>query len=121
MDMDLLSYLNINYKCLTEQEIKFVFREVVKAIQHCHENNIMYRDLQPKNILINIDDDKLISEVRLNDFGMAAKIDDPKENNRNVGDKGFRAPEILRRDNNYDEKVDSWGLGMLLYLLITGK
>jgi len=52
----------------------------VRAIEFCHANNVMYRDLTPQNILINIDDKKEITEVRLADFGLAGKIDDPLEN-----------------------------------------
>ena len=81
----------------------------------------MYRDLTPQNILINIDDKKEIKEVRLTDFGLAANIDDPLENKRLVGTKGYKSPEMLRRDGPHCEKVDSWGLGILLYLLVTGK
>jgi len=37
-----------------------------------------------------------------------------------MGTEGYEAPELLSLGENYDEKVDEWGLGVLLYILVTG-
>ena len=83
----------------------------------------MHRDLKPENLLVNIDQNNKISDLKLCDFGMACNI----YRRRNVpvdfeiGTVGYIAPEVLKQDTDYNEEIDSWSLGVILYQLVTGK
>lgn len=62
---DLLLHL-IRKKTFTENEAKFYIAELVLAIEHLHNKNIIYRDLKPENILIDKD-----GHIKLADFGLS--------------------------------------------------
>jgi len=118
--MDLLDYINIFFDKLTETKIKFIFKQIVAAIEYCHYNNIMHRDLKPENILLNVCEDGYISELKVADFGMAREINQKVSRCDVFGSPGYKAPEGLKGKIKYDQKVDSWSLGIILYNLVCG-
>lgn len=75
----------------------------------------MHRDLKPENILL---DHKL--RPKLCDFGWS--VPTIKKENRNTfcGTYEYMAPEIYETEN-YNEKVDIWSLGIMIYELLHGK
>ena len=94
--MDLLKYLNKNLDKITESEKKQLTLKLVLAIKHCHDNDIMHRDIKPDNILVNLDKQGKLSELKLTDFGLACKISEAHEQkNTMAGSMGYMAPEIL--------------------------
>jgi len=50
----------------TENKARFYTSEVILALEHLHENGIIYRDLKPENILVNQD-----GHIKLTDFGLS--------------------------------------------------
>ena len=56
---------------LSSQEQTFILSKVVDAVAHCHNRGVIHRDIKLENILINIDHDRRIKDIRLADFGMA--------------------------------------------------
>jgi serine/threonine protein kinase len=58
-------------------------------------------------------------KVILSDFGLAARLADEEEMDRRCGSPGYIAPEILKKEP-YDERVDSFSLGIVFYQLLTG-
>ena len=56
---------------LTEYEYKFYISEVIVALQAIHKENVIYRDLKPKNILIGTR-----GHIKLADFGFAKRLND---------------------------------------------
>lgn len=55
MDTDLLKYLNKNLNKMDESDKKHIIVKLALAIKHCHDNDIMHRDIKPDNILVNLD------------------------------------------------------------------
>lgn len=102
-------------KRLTENQAKFYFGEILLAIEYLHSMDVLYRDLKPENVLLDVD-----GHVRLTDFGVS------KENvsNRAIrssfcGSPEYMSPEMLGA-RGHTRAVDFYSLGALLYELLTG-
>jgi serine/threonine protein kinase len=98
---------------MSENESFKYFIDTVSAVQFLHENNLVHRDLKPENLLI---DDK--GSVKLCDFGWCVEL---AVGNRSTfcGTYEYMAPEIINEDP-YDNGIDVWSLGVLLYELLHG-
>ena len=84
-----------------------------------HVKNIVHRDLKPENILLeHKENDKL--EIKISDFGFACFFDPDNGLETVLGSTLYMAPELIRREN-YDEKVDIWAIGVIAYMLLTGR
>eukprot|EP01017_Pseudomicrothorax_dubius_P049237 TRINITY_DN9126_c0_g1_i4.p1 TRINITY_DN9126_c0_g1~~TRINITY_DN9126_c0_g1_i4.p1 ORF type:complete len:589 (-),score=95.81 TRINITY_DN9126_c0_g1_i4:162-1928(-) len=108
----LFSYLTKRRK-LDEREACKYFRQCCLSIDYLHKKNIMHRDFKPENILL---DDLL--DVKLCDFGWCTDKTTEKKF-AFCGTYEYMAPEMVDR-KMYDETIDIWGLGILLYELIHG-
>lgn len=97
---------------LTDAETKRIFLQVCEAISYMHKKGILHRDLKPENVLL--DDAK---NVKLCDFGWSAQRS--KTRMTFCGTYEYMAPEIFAH-KKYDEKIDVWSLGVLLYELLHG-
>ncbi|CAD8121453.1 unnamed protein product [Paramecium sonneborni] len=102
-------------KKMDEQQAKFYFSQVCIAIHHLHENKIIYRDIKPENILIDLE-----GHIKLADFGLAKpNAQDDKMAYSFCGSPEYMAPEmLLKLGHNY--QIDHYCLGALLYELLTG-
>ncbi|KAK6324031.1 hypothetical protein J4Q44_G00063700 [Coregonus suidteri] len=102
---------------LSEEEARRLFKQIVNAIMHCHNNHIVHRDLKCENILL----DKQ-GFVKLTDFGFANHYTDRSVlMNTFCGSVAYTAPEILLSRKYNGEQADLWSLGVILYAMITGK
>lgn len=72
---------------------------------------------KPENILFDTLD--INSNLKVIDFGASEKMISRKLTTK-IGTPYFIAPEILR-SNGYNEKVDVWSCGVILYILLIGK
>ena len=105
-------------KCFSESDAAFIMMQLIAAISYCHSRDIVHRDLKPENILINsIEGDKF--RVKIIDFGTALISPPDKVISRKVGSIYYVAPEILM--GNYTGKCDIWSLGVIMYVLLSGR
>ena len=125
---------------LPEQAARILFVQIVRTFQGLHEAGIIHRDLKPENILVEIlgqidqSDPKVVDrspekiKLYLSDFGFAITLKELKNSQRyqTVGTPTYLPVEMLvptGKDERieYDERVDIWCLGILLYNFLFGK
>ena len=100
---------------LTEDVAKFYIASIVLALEYLHENKVVYRDLKPENVLIDQQ-----GYPRLGDFGFAKVLKRGKKTYTFCGTPGYVAPENVLA-HGYGYSVDWWALGVVTYVLLTGK
>jgi len=104
------------YRRFQEPVSRFYAAELLLAIGHLHKNGIIYRDLKPENVLLDA-----YGHVKLGDFGLAKDgIRHPTQGAKSTcGTPEYMAPEVLNQ-SGHGFCVDYWGLGMILYEMMTG-
>lgn len=102
-------------KGLSEGIARFYVASIVLALEYLHDHNIVYRDLKPENVFIDQQ-----GYPKLGDFGFAKVLDSGKRTYTFCGTPGYVAPENILA-HGYGPSVDWWGLGVVLYVLLTGK
>ena len=111
-----LSHLIDQRKKLKEIEVQYYITQLIQALIHLHDRNIVHRDLKLGNIFLT---GKM--ELKLGDFGLAKKLSFRDEKiSEMVGTPAYMAPEILE-NKGYSLEVDIWSLGVIMYYLIIGK
>eukprot|EP00831_Metopus_contortus_P011638 TRINITY_DN14639_c0_g1_i2.p1 TRINITY_DN14639_c0_g1~~TRINITY_DN14639_c0_g1_i2.p1 ORF type:complete len:309 (+),score=36.55 TRINITY_DN14639_c0_g1_i2:214-1140(+) len=92
---------------------------VLQAIDDIHKHNIIHRSVHPKNILVDIEEEKL-KKVVLTDFGFARVLVTSHAETVFIG--VYQSPEMCLPDlgGMHDHKTDIWSFGMLLYFIIFG-
>ena len=99
----------------TEQQAAALIRNVLEALVYLHDYNIVHRDLKPENLLMKTDSD---TDCKVADFGLAVRATESLTSR--CGSPGYVAPEILK-GHQYGCKVDVFSLGVILFILLSGK
>jgi hypothetical protein len=115
MDLDLDKFLDIKQRDRSPELRQTVVYQCSQGVSYLHSKNIIHRDIKPQNYLVKIGPSGNIT-VRLTDFGFG------HIGLRAwgwMGTRGYIAPEMYEDENPYDEKVDCWSLGAVLYEVLT--
>jgi len=107
-----------------EVHARSLIGQVVGAVRHLHDQNIIHRDIKPENILFAEPEEAASDDgtprtevVKLTDFGLSTM----KEGRLTTrcGTPSYCAPELLSGEG-YGKAVDIWSLGVLTYVVLTG-
>lgn len=111
---DLEHYITTHGK-LEEPYARSIFVQMLKAIDYCHNTNVIHHDVKLENFLIDH-----IGNVWLIDFGLSVQLRKHSDHcHHYVGTPTYMAPEILRRVR-HSCAVDIWALGICLYYILHG-
>ncbi|KAM4826704.1 sperm motility kinase 2B-like [Thomomys bottae] len=113
---NLLAWLADLGRRLFEDEARRFLKQIVSAVVYLHQNRIAHRDLKPDNILL---DDH--GNAKVGDLGLSVRIPPGQLLTEKCGAFIFRAPELYLQQEYDGFKVDLWGLGTILFFMVTGK
>ncbi|KAL3472198.1 kinase-like domain-containing protein [Aspergillus californicus] len=100
-----------------EPKVARYLAQMASALQYLHSKHVIHRDIKPENILIGIH-----GEIKMSDFGWSVHAPSGRRLTK-CGTLDYLPPEMVdprRCSNPYDETVDLWALGVLLYELLVG-
>lgn len=144
MDCSLLDFIleleeAIKYR---EDVMKQLFKEICKAVFHCHKRRVAHLDIKPENILLKLKKSGKIAELKLADFGCARRWNQSSSSSEahfdiytKAGTWEYMAPELNFRENHGAEekkeglkegrvvimdKADVYSLGVTLFTMLTG-
>ncbi|EFA84119.1 protein serine/threonine kinase [Heterostelium album PN500] len=94
---------------LTDFDVRYYILELLYALDHCHSNGIMHRDVKPSNVMIDHQKRKLY----LIDWGLAEFYHPNQDYNVRVASRPYKGPELLVDMEDYDYSLDMWSLGCM--------
>lgn len=105
-----------------EPDAKSCIRQLLSAVQYCHERRLIHRDIQPWNIFITAADwQRSVVTVKLGALEKCVEVSAHNEEQRYgiVAEHGCAAPEMLN-GRPYGRPVDMWGVGLTLFWMLAG-
>ncbi|MDF1667594.1 MAG: serine/threonine-protein kinase, partial [Planctomycetota bacterium] len=102
-------------------------KEILLALQACHEKEIVHRDLKPENIRIYKDGDR--TRIRLMDFGLSRLLNEAEIVKQEIyltqqttvsGSPAYMAPESITDPGDVDVRCDLYSVGVCLFEFVTG-
>ncbi|KAF9236131.1 hypothetical protein BU15DRAFT_50491 [Melanogaster broomeanus] len=111
----MLDYI-ISHGRLRERVARKFARQIGSALDYCHHNNVVHRDLKIENILISE-----TGNIKIIDFGLSNLYDPALHLSTFCGSLYFAAPELLNAKVYTGPEVDVWSFGVVLYVLVCGK
>ncbi|RMD40888.1 hypothetical protein DV735_g4249, partial [Chaetothyriales sp. CBS 134920] len=111
----MLDYI-IAHGRLKEKQARKFGRQIASALDYCHRNSVVHRDLKIENILISKNGD-----IKIIDFGLSNLFSPRSLLKTFCGSLYFAAPELLQARQYTGPEVDVWSFGIVLYVLVCGK
>ncbi|KAF2074966.1 hypothetical protein CYY_003751 [Polysphondylium violaceum] len=97
----------------TEEYAATYSLQIADALRYCHSKHVIHRDIKPENLLIGIN-----GEIKIADFGWSVHAPNSKRSTF-CGTLEYLPPEVVQ-SKDYDQTVDVWSLGILIYEFLYG-
>jgi serine/threonine protein kinase len=115
---------------LSPARVGMILGQLCEALYAAHSEGIIHRDLKPANLMV-VDPDSPYEKIKVMDFGLAKLIENAgnigmmhHQSNTGidfaVGTPGYISPEQVRGEDT-DYRCDIYGVGVMLYELLTGR
>ena len=122
---DLKKYIK-EHGALPESQVMIIAEQLVEALLHAHEQDIIHRDIKPENILLKEvgENDKFPFVVKLADLGLARPQNRDKQLTMTgsiLGTPSTMAPEQFDNPDEVDFRADIYGVGCVLFHCLTGQ
>jgi len=106
----------VNQGKFSESISRCYFSQLLSAVQHMHQRNIVHRDIKAENVFLHIN-----GTLKLGDLGFSTIVPTIEQQlNTFCGSPPYAAPELFKDDYYYGNSVDVWALGVLLFFMVTG-
>ncbi|KAL0233641.1 hypothetical protein PCE1_002154 [Barthelona sp. PCE] len=114
---DLKKYMDAQIGMIPIADVARFLLQIIEALEYCHTNRVLHRDLKPQNLLINDD-----LTLKLADFGLARSIGLPiRSLTSEIITLWYRPPEVLIGERNYSFAVDMWSVGCIFAEMVLGR
>jgi len=98
-----------------EKRTQFYAAEIVLALEYLHKNGVIYRDLKPENVLLDVEGHIKLTDFGLSKMGMTGDL----MSYTFCGTPEYLAPEIVK-GVGHNKTVDWWSLGLMVYEMLSG-
>ncbi|KAJ1430438.1 kinase-like domain-containing protein, partial [Ochromonadaceae sp. CCMP2298] len=105
-------------KYVPEAKAKLLASQLVAAVAYIHSKGIAHRDIKLQNVLVERHAHDYVN-LKLIDFGYAARFEGALPMRTKCGTPYTTAPEVIREE--YDERCDVWSLGVVLFIMLSGR
>ncbi|KAK2977359.1 hypothetical protein RJ640_013338 [Escallonia rubra] len=102
----------------TQAQIKCYMHQLLSGLEHCHNRNVLHRDIKGSNLLLDNG-----GVLKIADFGLATVFDPNRKHplTSRVVTLWYRPPELLLGATDYGVGIDLWSAGCILAELLAGK
>jgi serine/threonine protein kinase KIN1/2 len=111
----MLDYI-ITHGRLSDEETRVYSRQIASALDYCHKNHIVHRDVKIENMLIT-----RTRDIKLIDFALSSPFSQKSSLDTFCGSLYFSAPELLQGQPYIGPEIDIYSFGIVIYTMICGK
>ena len=100
---------------LVVSDVVRLAKDMLAALIACHSHNVIHRDIKEDNIFVSQD-----GVFKLGDFGVSKVLKDRSSAESMKGTPNYIAPEVYLGKEKYNNSVDLYSLGIVLYRMLNG-